>query len=84
MSAIWSLYELTANPKSLSDLPATAENGPIERLGHLWVLNEIIGESLDRADPGILGRPVRDLAEREIGDSCGATDFPPLLSLIHI
>lgn len=42
------------------------------------MLNEIIGESLDRADPGILGRPVRDLAEREIGDFCGAADFPPL------
>lgn len=47
------------------------------------MLNEIVGESLDRADPRILGGTIRDLAQREIRDFCCAADFPPFTAAVR-
>lgn len=43
----YALYELTADPESLFALPASLENGDIERLGCLRVFYEIVRKSLN-------------------------------------
>ena len=58
MSAIWVLDESTAKPDRLFVFAYWAENQLIERLSGFRVLNKIIGEGLDRADPRIPGCPV--------------------------